>query len=251
MSKIRLNKFLAHSGIASRRKVEDVIISKSVKVNGKIADLPQTLIDPEVDIVKINDKVIKEEKKNYFLLNKPKGFICANQKDPNNPSKNIPSQKKTKSPKRKQKEHLVIDLFKDYSSRLFTVGRLDKDTTGLLIVTNDGDFANKIIHPSSNLEKEYFVKVKENLLATHLKKISKGGFVENKFVKPKKVIKTSRKTLRIMVTEGKKREIKAFIEKANLTLFELQRVRIGNLKLGNIPFGYYKKVSLKDLEVIF
>jgi len=251
MDKIRLNKFLAHSGIASRRKVEDIILSKSVKVNGRIEDLPQTLIDPEVDIVKVNDKVIKEEKKYYFILNKPKGFICSNQKNPKNHSSSNFSSKKKKSNKKKSKEYLVTDLFKDYQARLFTVGRLDKDTTGLLIVTNDGDFANRVIHPSSNLEKEYFVKVKENLLDNHLKKISKGTFVENKFIKPKKVIKTTRKTMRIMVTEGKKREIKVFIQKANLTLLELHRVRIGNLKLANIPFGYYKKSSLKELEKIF
>lgn len=251
MDKIRLNKFLAHSGLASRRKVEDIIISKTVKVNGKIADLPQTLIDPKVDIVKVNDKVVKEEKKYYFILNKPKGFICSNQINPDNSSINITSNKKKKSNKRKPKEHLVIDLFRDYNARLFSVGRLDKDTTGLLIVTNDGDFANKVIHPSSNLEKEYFVKVKENILDTHLKKISKGCFVENKFVKPKKVVKTSRKTLRIVVTDGKKREIKFFILKALLTLIELKRVRIGNLKLDNIPFGFYKKVSLKDISKVF
>ena len=252
MDKIRLNKFLAHSGIASRRKVEDIIISESVRVNGKITILPQTLIDPDVDTVKVNDKVVKEEKKYYFILNKPKGFICSNQINPNSSSKNTKKpHKNKKSSTKKSKEHLVIDLFKDYGVRLFTVGRLDKDTTGLLIVTNDGDFANKVIHPSSNLEKEYFVKVKENLLAIHLKKIKKGTFVENKFVKPKKVIKTTRKTMRIMVTEGKKREIKIFIQKANLTLFELQRVRIGNLKLENIPFGYYKRASLEEVSKIF
>ncbi len=243
MPKIRLNKFLAHCGIASRRKVEDIILAKSVKVNGKIKSLPQTLIDPKIDIIKVNDKVIKEEKKYYFILNKPKGFICSNK------IKNLNSNLKNK---KRTKISLIIDLFKDYNVRLFTVGRLDKDTTGLLIVTNDGDFANKVIHPSSNLEKEYFVRVKENLSKNHLKKILKGAFVEKKFVKPKKVIKTSRKTLKMIVTEGKKREIKVFIQKANLTLVELHRVRIGNLKLEkNIPFGYFKKVSFKEVSKIF
>lgn len=230
MGLVRLNKFLAHSGVASRRKVENLIFSKMVKVNDKIVDKPQTIIDTKKDIVKINNEIIREEKKYYFILNKPKGYLCSNV--------------------RKQKEKLVIDLFKDFSCRLFTVGRLDKNTTGLLILTNDGDFANKIIHPSSNLEKEYFVKVKEKITNEHLSKITKGTFVEDKFVKPVKVQKINKASLKIIVKEGKKREVKAFIKKARLTLIDLQRVRIGSLKLA-IPYGYYKKVSLKDLEKIF
>ncbi|NGX28479.1 MAG: Ribosomal large subunit pseudouridine synthase B [Candidatus Anoxychlamydiales bacterium] len=228
MSQMRLNKFLAHSGIASRRKVEDLIFSKIVKVNGVVEIKPQRLIDPTKDSVKVNDKVVKEEKKYYFILNKPKGYLCSNVK--------------------KGKEKLVIDLFKDFSERLFTIGRLDKDTTGLLIITNDGDFANKIIHPSANLEKEYIAKVKENITDTHLKTISKGAFVENKFVKPKRVVKVRKSTLKIIVTEGKKREVKTFIKRANLTLLELQRVRIGKLRLGAVPYGFAKKVSLEHLS---
>jgi len=231
MRTMRLNKFLAHSGIASRRKVEDMIFSKMVKVNGKVVSLPQTTIDPEKDIIKVNGKVIKEEKKYYFILNKPKGFLCSNV--------------------RKPKEQLVIDLFKDFSCRLFTVGRLDKDTTGLLLITNDGDFAHRVIHPSANLEKEYFVQVKENIQDEHLKKLSKGAFCENKFVKPIKVVKLGRSRLKIVVKEGKKREVKIFVLKANLTLLDLKRVRIGNLKLGSLPYGYYKRVSQKELETIF
>lgn len=228
MSQIRLNKFLAHSGVASRRKVEDLIFSKIVKVNGVVEIKPQRLIDPTKDSVKVNDKVVKEEKKCYFILNKPKGYLCSNVK--------------------KGKEKLVIDLFKDFSERLFTIGRLDKDTTGLLIITNDGDFANKIIHPSANLEKEYIAKVKENITDTHLKTISKGAFVENKYVKPKRVVKVRKSTLKIIVTEGKKREVKTFIRRANLTLLELQRVRIGKLRLGAVPYGFAKKVSLEHLS---
>jgi 23S rRNA pseudouridine2605 synthase len=231
MTLIRLNKFLAHCGIASRRKVENLIFSKLVKVNEKIIDKPQTLINPKKDIIKINNKVIKEEKKYYFILNKPKGYLCSNI--------------------RKSNEKLVIDIFKNFSCRLFTVGRLDKDTTGLLILTNDGDLANKIIHPSSNLEKEYIALVKENVTDDHLKKISKGAFIEDKFVKPIKVLKIKRKTLKIIVKEGKKREIKVFIKKANLTLLDLKRVRIGKLKISSIPYGYYRKVSLNELEKIF
>jgi 23S rRNA pseudouridine2605 synthase len=231
MELMRLNKFLAHSGIASRRKVEDLIFSKLVKVNEKIIDTPQTMIDPKKDIVKINNKIIKEEKKYYFILNKPKGYLCSNV--------------------RKHKEKLVTDLFKDFSCRLYTVGRLDKDTTGLLIITNDGDFANRVIHPSSNLEKEYIAYVKELITPEHLRIIEKGTFIENKFIKPIEVTKTQKKVLKIIVKEGKKREVKIFIRKANLTILSLERVRIGNLKLSTIPYGFFKKATLKEVEKIF
>jgi len=227
----RLNKFLAHCGIASRRKVENLIYSNLVKVNGKTIDTPYTRIDPKKDVIKVNNKIIKEEKKYYFILNKPKGYLCSHVRKPN--------------------EKLVIDLFKDFSCRLYTVGRLDKNTTGLLIITNDGDFANKVIHPSSNLEKEYLAQVKETITKEHLNAIAKGCFIENKFVKPINVIKIKRKSLKIIVKEGKKREVKIFIEKTNLSLLDLKRVRIGNLKLYSIPYGYYKKVTLKELEKNF
>ncbi len=227
----RLNKFLAHCGIASRRKVENLIFSKLVKVNEQIIDTPYTMIDPKKDIVKVNNKIIKEHKKYYFILNKPKGYLCSNIRKPN--------------------EKLVIDLFKDFSCRLYTVGRLDKNTTGLLIITNDGDFANKVIHPSSNLEKEYMAQVLENITHEHLKIIAKGAFIENKFVKPVEVTKTKRNTMKIIVKEGKKREVKIFIRKANLTLLDLKRVRIGNLKLSSLPYGYFKKATLKEVEKIF
>jgi len=229
---IRLNKFISHSGIASRRKAEKLIFENLVKVNGKIVNTPQMLINPEKDIIKINNKVIREEKKYYFILNKPKKFICSNIRKNSN-------------------EKLVIDLFKNFSCRLFTVGRLDKDTTGLLIVTNDGDLANKIIHPSSNITKEYLVKVKENITDENLKKISKGAFIENKLVKPIKVKKIRRGTLKVLVKEGKKSEVKIFIKKANLTLLELTRIRIGNLALGSLPPGFYKEVNLKEIEKLF
>ncbi len=121
----------------------------------------------------------------------------------------------------------------------------------MIIVTNDGDLANKIIHPSSNLEKEYLAKVKEAVSHDHLVKISKGAFVENKFVKPIKVTKVRRGTLKIIVKEGKKREVKALILNAKLSLLELTRIRIGNLMLGSINEGFYKRSTLEELSKIF
>lgn len=231
MELIRLNKFLAHSGIGSRRKVEELIFSKVIKVNDKIIDTPFTMIDPKKDVVKVNNKVVRLEKKHYFILNKPKGFLCSNE--------------------RKAGEKLVTDLFKDYSCKFLVIGRLDKNTTGLVIVTNDGEFVNKVTHPSSNLEKEYIADVSESITSEHIKNIQRGGYIDNKFVKPKEVIKTKRKTLKIVVKDNQKREAKILIERANLTLLELKRVRYGNLNLSSIPYGYFKVATLEEVEKIF
>ncbi|NGX55865.1 MAG: Ribosomal large subunit pseudouridine synthase B [Candidatus Anoxychlamydiales bacterium] len=231
MSLKRLNKFLSHAGIASRRKVEELILNNKVKVNNVITNDLSTKIDSSKDKVTINNKLIKEQQKLYFILNKPKGYLCSNQ--------------------RKDDEKLVIDLFENFNERLFTVGRLDKDTTGLIMVTNDGDAANKIIHPSSNIEKEYLIKIKESIKDTDLKKISKGCFVENQFIKPKSVKKIRNGTLKIIITEGKKREIRIMIKKANLSLISLSRIRVGNLKLGSLEIGFFKQVKLNDLLKVF
>ena len=135
MEKQRLSKVLAAAGIASRRACEELIFNGVVKVNGVITK-KQILVNPNVDEITVRDQPIKaKESKVYYLLNKPPGFICTN--------KRSGAQSK-----------LVLDLFKEEGHRLFTVGRLDKDTQGLLIVTNDGHFANQVIHPSSDIQKD-------------------------------------------------------------------------------------------------
>lgn len=137
--KKRLSKTLAAAGVASRRAAEELIFEGRVKVNGAVEKVPQTLVDAEADLILVDDEPIKsEERKVYYILNKPHGFVCTNAR--------IGTKK------------LVIDLFAHLNLRLFTVGRLDRDTTGLLLVTNDGHFANKVIHPSSNIVKEYLIK---------------------------------------------------------------------------------------------
>ena len=231
MALVRINKFLSQSGIASRRKVDEYISSNRVKVNGKTISEFGIQVDSEKDIITLDGKVIKPQAKQYFILNKPKNYVCSNL--------------------RKDREKLVIDIFSKLPYKLFTVGRLDRDTTGLIIVTNDGDLSNQIIHPSSDIEKEYIAKVKETLTETHLKKISKGAFVENKFVKPKKVVKIHKNFIKIIVKEGKKREVKEFIKQARLKLMELTRTRIGNLKLHDLKEGQYVQVGLKALSPIF
>lgn len=232
MVKKRLSKALAAAGIASRRAAEEIIQNGRVTVNGKKALLPQTMVDFSVDKIALDGKVLKgEEPKVYFILNKPRGFLCTNALSP--------------SSKR------VVDLFGENTSRLFTVGRLDKETTGLLIVTNDGHFANKVMHPSSNVEKEYLCKVDLEVAPEHLKLISRGCFVEGTYVKPIKVEKIRKATLKVVVGEGKKREVRQLLEHAGLKVNELKRIRIGSLVLSQLPEGGFRPMTEREKALIF
>lgn len=231
MTKKRLAKFLAEAGIASRRKCEVVIAEGRVKVNGDVAILPQTLVDGSETITVDGKRIEAEKKKVYYLLNKPKGYYC--------------------SPLPKRKCKLVLDLFGHANARLFTVGRLDRDTTGLLIVTNDGDFAHRVIHPSSNIQKEYVAKTGHEITDTHLKTIAAGTVVEGTFVKPVKVQKVRKGTVRVVVSEGKKREVRHLMQAAGLDVLELKRVRIGGLHLGSLPIGCWREMREKEKEQIF
>jgi len=231
MAKKRLAKYLAAAGIASRRKCEELVIAGHVKVNGAVCLVPQTMVN-ETDRVDYEGKHIKfEEPKLYYLLNKPKGYIC--------------------SSTRKDRTKLILDLFKKVKARLFTVGRLDRDTTGLLLVTNDGAFANQVIHPSSQIQKEYVVKTEQEVMDVHLKKISQGTHIEGIHVKPAKVAKIRRGTLRVVVLEGKKREVRLLVRHAGLTVRELKRTRLGGLRLGSIPAGSWRELTKREREIIF
>ncbi len=230
MDKQRLAKVLAHCGVASRRHSEELIREGKVKVNGKIALLPQTLVDPDVDRIEYQSERVKPQKTATYILNKPKRYLCSNA--------------------RKKDENLVIDLFPE-GERLFTIGRLDKDTTGLLLVTNDGALANKVMHPSSNISKEYLVRTNREITDMHLKGITHGTYVEGVFVKPTKVTKMRRGTIKVVVKEGRKHEVRLLAARAGLPVKELSRLRIGGLSLGNLPLGHYRRLEQRELDALF
>jgi len=223
----RLSKALAAAGVASRRACEELIFKGKVSVNGEVVTVPQTLVSWEKDDISIDGVPLKrEQEKVYFVLNKPKGYICS--------SARVGSKK------------LVVDLFQNLPYRLFTVGRLDRDTTGLLLVTNDGHFANQVIHPSKGLTKEYLVKTHQEITHEHLAIIAKGAFIEGTWVKPVKVTKMRKGTLKIVVREGKKREVRLLVQKVDLSILSLHRIRIGPLVLGNVEVGTYRPLSEKE-----
>lgn len=222
---------MAAAGVASRRACEDLIFSGKVTVNGIIALLPQTMVNEQDEIVVDGHPIGEKQKKLYFILNKPKGYVC--------------------SAKGSSRSKLVLELFENVKERLFTVGRLDKDTEGLLIVTNDGHFANSVIHPSKNIPKEYVAKTDQEITDDHLKAISSGTLVEGTFVKPLKVAKVRKGTVKIVIGEGKKREVRMLLEAAGLQVLELSRIKIGNLTLGMLPVGSYRPMTERDKELIF
>ncbi len=230
--KNRLSKVLATAGVASRRACEELIFDGRVKVNGEVVRVPQTLVSLDEDKIHVNGKEIKrEEKKVYYMLNKPKGYTCS--------SSRIGSKK------------IVLDLFEGLPYRLFTVGRLDRDTTGLLIVTNDGQFAQKVIHPSADLAKEYLVKTDKEISYEHLLSISEGIMVESAWVKPVRVTKVRKGTLKVVVKEGKKREVRLLVEKCGLNVLELSRIRIGGLLLGPLLEGTWKEMTENEKNALF
>lgn len=193
---------------------------------------PQTLVSLDTDdIVAEGKRVSSTDKKVYYILNKPTGYICSNV--------------------RVGRKRIILDLFSGLGLRLFSIGRLDRDTSGLLLVTNDGHFAQKVIHPSANIVKEYLIKTYQEVTHDHLVAMSKGAFVEGVWVKPVSVQKVRKGTFKIGVMEGKKRELRVLVKKAGLDLLSLERIRLGGLHLGTLPQGMWRDLTETEKESIF
>ncbi|XP_031257343.1 putative ribosomal large subunit pseudouridine synthase SVR1, chloroplastic [Pistacia vera] len=243
----RLSKVLAAAGVASRRGSEELIFEGRVTVNGSVCNTPQTRVDPASDIIYVNGKRLPKKlpPKVYLALYKPKGYICSS------------GEKEFKS---------VISLFDDYMKswdkrnpglprpRLFTVGRLDVATTGLIIVTNDGDFAQEVSHPSSKLPKEYIATIDGAVNRRHLIAISEGTVIEGTHCTPDLVEllprqpDISRPRLRVVVHEGRNHEVRELVKNAGLEIYSLKRVRIGGFRLPS-DLGLGKHVELKQSDL--
>lgn len=218
----RLNTFIARFLPTSRRKAEELIFSGQVHVNGLPVLEPFFRVEPKAKVTVEGQPVKPKKNLVYYALNKPRGFVC--------------------SEKRFKQERLVTDLFPQTQERLFTIGRLDKDSEGLILLTNDGQFAQDVSSPKMGVEKEYVVKTVQEITHEHLVQLSKGGFVEGSYVKPKSVVKVRKGTTKVILKEGRKREIRVLFQKANLEITDLKRVRIGNLQLGSLQPGQYKSI---------
>lgn len=232
MKGIRLSKALASAGVASRRAAEELIFAGQVTVNKTTVLIPQTPVNWGEDEIRVDGTKIRgPEEKFYFIVNKPEGYLCTAVRHGTFP--------------------IVLDLFRDVKARLFTVGRLDRETTGLLLVTNDGHFANGVIHPRANIEKEYLVKTRQEVTHEHLVTLSEGARVDEKWVKPISVHKVRKGTFKIVVKEGRKHEVRILAERAGLKVVELKRIRIGSLTLGALPLGAYRELRPEEREQLF
>lgn len=231
--KIRLNRFLAESGVASRRKAEEFIKEARVTVNGKLTLELATLIDPQTDIVKVDGEIIKPEKKVYFLLNKPKGYITT-----------------TEDEKGRKK---VTDLIKT-KQKIFPVGRLDYDTTGVLILTNDGDFANFLMHPSHKILREYKVLLDQPIEDEHKIRLVKGITLDGKKSKFEKIFypnKDYKESLIVTVTEGRNHFVKRMFAAFGYNVKKLERISYANFNVKGMPLGSYRIISEDEIKKVY
>ena len=231
----RLQHYLAKCGIGSRRSNEKIILDGRVKVNGQVVKELGTKVSSSDEVYLDDKKVVFENKIRYVLLNKPIGYVCSLSDD--------------------KGRMTASDIVKNYyPERLYNVGRLDMFSSGLVIFTNDGDFAKNLMHPSSQVEKEYIVETSTSINEELVKKFKKGLRVEGVFYRCQDAQLINTQKIRIVLIEGKNREIRKVFESYGLGIKSLQRVRIGNIMIGNLKEGECRELSnqeVSDLKKLF
>jgi len=230
----RLQKYLANCGVASRRKCEEYILQGKVKVNGKIVTELGIKINPEKDIIEFENKIIKENSKNvYILLNKPIGYVTTSDDQFGRDT--------------------VLDLVK-VRERIVPVGRLDMYTSGALILTNDGDFVYKVTHPKHEIEKTYTVTVKGIVQKSEVEQLRQGVKIEDYTTKPAKVkilktdIEKNISRLEITIHEGKNRQVRRMCEAVGRKVLALHRSKIGNIGVKDLELGKWRYLNSKEVE---
>lgn len=234
MKKLRLNKFLSNSGVASRRKCDEIIASGKVTVNGKIVTEIGSQINEKKDKVMVEGKAVcLPSSFVYIKLNKPKGYAC------------------TASDEKGRKT--IYDLV-DCEERLFSIGRLDYNTEGLIILTNDGDFANKVSHPRYDVEKEYRVTIEGKIKESELAVLRKGVVVDGQKMPPAKVKLLSQdenvSKISVVINEGQNRQVRRMFEAIGREIKLLKRVRIGSVRLGGLSRGQWRDLTEDELNLL-
>lgn len=229
---MRINKFLAAAGFASRRKCDKLIADGKIKINGKIATLGLEVNDG--DEVYVEDRRVVIQKNEYYILNKPKGYICS-----------VSDDKGRKT---------VMDLMPANVGRIYPVGRLDYDSEGLLILTTDGELAQKLTHPSNEIPKTYLVKVEGTLTETALNPIRSGIEIDGYVTKKCKahIVETNKAytKVHITITEGKNREVRKMFAAIGKEVQLLKRIKVGDLTLRGLDRGAYRKLSKQEVEYL-
>ncbi len=230
----RLNKFLAHAGVGSRRQCDALIQSGRVSINGVRVAEPGTQVDPATANVCVDENPVRAEKKVYWVLHKPRGVLCTNH-DPAGRDR-------------------AVDYLEHVEQRVYTVGRLDEDSEGLLLMTNDGDLANRLMHPRFGVAKTYLVQVAGFPTPDDIKKLLAGVFLAEGKVQAKSVkrIKTQGTStwLRIVLCEGKNREIRRMLAKLKHKVMRLRRIAIGPVELDRLPKGKSRRLSKEELVAL-
>jgi len=232
---MRLQKYIALCGVSSRRKAEELIVEGKVKVNNIIVSELGSKIDPKKDMVKVDGKLIGVEKnKIYIMLNKPVGYMTTLDDEKN--------------------RRTVIDLIEGVKERIYPVGRLDSDTTGLLLLTNDGDLAFKLSHPKHEVVKRYIAIVEGTPTRWKLERFRQGLMIDNKptseaFIKIAKRYEDE-SILEIGIHEGRNRQVKKMCEAINHPVKKLKRIAIGDLELGGLNLGNWRHLEEEEVEYL-
>lgn len=225
---MRLDKYLVECGIGSRKEVKKIIDSKNITVNEKIVSSPKENIDEEKDIVKYKNEIINYKKFRYYIINKKSGYITAVD-DP--------------------KEKTVMDLLPDWVIKkdLAPVGRLDKDTEGLLLLTNDGQLNHKLLSPKSHVDKTYFAKLEKEISEEDLQKLREGVDIGGYITMPAKAESSVPYEILLTIKEGKFHQVKKMLEAVNNKVIYLKRISFGKLQLKNLELGEVKEVNIEDI----
>lgn len=225
---MRINKYIAESGFCSRRKADEVILEGRVTINKSIAKIGDTV--RETDIVRVDGERIKvNQEYEYYLLNKPKRVLCTNYDKFDRPT--------------------AVSLIKS-KKRLFTYGRLDYLTEGLIIISNDGDMYNHIMHPRKKLYKSYVAKLDKEITEEHMEALKHGVVIDGVRTLPAKVKKFDTFEVRIAIFEGKNRQIRKMLETLGYEVKNLKRIKIGELRLGTLGVGEYRKLTPEEISYL-
>ena len=230
----RLNKYLAHAGVGSRRQVETLIQRGRVAINGQIVRELATQVDPAAHKVSVDGQPIRSERLVYWIVNKPRGYLCTNYDPSGRPR--------------------ALDLVPQIAQRVYTVGRLDESSEGLLLLTNDGDLANRLMHPSFGVEKTYLVQVAGDPTPEDLKQLLKGIWLSEGHVKAMRIKREKRQKdstwLRIVLNEGKNREIRRMLAKLEHKVLRLRRIALGPVTLGTLPGGRSRRLRADEVAAL-
>ena len=232
--RIRLNRYLSVSGIASRRKSEDLIKTSKVKINGKVHNSLATTVDTSIDTIECEGKIVKPQKYEYYKMNKPRFYLTTMSKN---------EDKKT-----------VVELLPKSKTKLFPIGRLDYDTEGLLLFTNDGILAHHIAHPSFNVKKKYLAYIEGEVAGSVISKMKKGAKMKEGLLVPEQIsLKKAGKNdtlMEIEIHEGKNHIVKHFIKFFGKQVKTLKRISVGPIKLGKLASGKIEKLDYNELEAL-